>query len=160
MVATVVVRRIAATPARSAAASWTLISDLIAPRGSSARQELDRIAGIAMSLIADEAARENPMVVSGVGSRLRVYCVYSDEAVLGEGLSEEPLSWCPTDGNWAMSLPCSLEDLAWVQSALSRITSRVTARDKSQADGEQPQGKHTGGAGELPPINREAFLRP
>jgi hypothetical protein len=41
-----------------------------------------------MSLIAAEAMRDSPIVVHGVGPRLRVYCLYDDEAILGEGVSD------------------------------------------------------------------------
>lgn len=132
MSATVVVRRVAATPARPAAEAWRLIVDLIAPAGSAARRELDAVASVGMSLVAAEAMRTAPIVVGGVGPRLRVYCLYDDEAILGEGISEDGLTWCPTDGDWAMSLPCPKEDLGWVQTALARASTRVTARDQAE----------------------------
>lgn len=113
MTAAVVARHVAATPARPAAEAWRVITNIVTFPGP-ARQELERCAGIAMSLIAAEAMRDSPIVVHGVGPRLRIYCLYDEEAILGEGLNEDSLSWCPTDGNWAMSLPCSSEDLSWV----------------------------------------------
>jgi hypothetical protein len=157
MTATIVVRRVAATPARSAAEAWLVIADLVASRGSAARQELDRVAGIAMSLVAAEAMRDSPIVVQGAGPRLRVYCLYDDEAILGEGASEDPLSWCPTDSDWAMSLPCLPEDLSWVQAALSRISTRIIARDPTEAgSSDTTPGK---ARDDLGPVDVEAFLR-
>lgn len=160
MTATVVVRRVAATPARSAAEAWAIIADLVAPRDSTARQELDRAAGMAMSLIAAEAMRESPIVVHGVGPRLRVYCLYDDEAILGEGASEDVLSWCPTDGDWAMSLPCPSEDLSWVQAALARVSVRITVRDQAESAPSETQEQTRLASRELGPVNLEAFLRP
>src|SRR6266536_2943872 len=138
---TVVARRVAATPARSAADAWRVIVSLVAPAGSEARQELDRVGGVAMSLIADEAMRDSPIEVVGVGPRLRIYCLYDTEAILGEGASEGPLAICPTDGSWLMSLPCPKEDLDWVQEALSRVSTRVTARDLKEATSPEPQNE-------------------
>jgi hypothetical protein len=160
MTATVVVRRIAATPARSAAQAWAVIVDLVAPQGSAARQELDRAAGIAMSLIAAEAMRDSPIMVHGAGPRLRVYCVYDDESILGEGASEAALSWCPTDGDWAMSLPSPPEDLLWVQAALARASSRITARDHDEVAPSEPQQQTRRANDELGPVGVEAFLQP
>ena len=100
MTATVIVRRVVATPGRPAATAWQVIAELAAAEGSAAREELDAVAGIAISLIAAESMRDSPIVVYGVGSRLRVYCLYDDDAILGEGSSEDPLAWCPTDGDW------------------------------------------------------------
>lgn len=155
----VVVRRIAATPARPAAEAWGVIVDLLAPAGSIARQELDRAGGIAMSLIASEAMRDSPIVVHGVGPRLRLYCLYDDEAILGEGVSEDPLAWCPTNGNWAMSLPCPSEDLAWAGPALARITSRITVREQTKAASFEQQEQASRAGANLGPIDVEAFLR-
>ncbi len=159
MTVTVVVRRVAATPGRSAAEAWGVITDLTAPPRSDARDELDRVAGVAMSLIAAEAMRDAPIVVSGAGPRLRVYCLYDDDAILGEGASEDPLAWVPTDGDWAMSLPCPAEDLTWVQAALACVSKRVTARDMAEASvGIQDRRQEE--SGDLGPVNVEAFLRP
>ena len=160
MTATVIVRRIAATHARSAAQAWTVIADLVSPQGSAARQELNRAAGIAMSLIAAEAMRDSPIVVHGTGPRLRVYCLYDDEAILGEGASEDALSWCPTEGDWAMSLPCPAEDLSWVQAALARASARITARDQEEAALSETQPQTRKAHDELGPVDVKAFLRP
>jgi hypothetical protein len=160
MSVTVVSRRVAATPARSAAAAWTLIVDLIAPKGTAARAELDGLAGIGMAIVASEAMRESPLVVRGSGPLLRIYCVYDERAILGEGLSEDPLPWCPIDGDWAMSLPCPAEDLSWVQPALTRISTRVTARnlaEQAPASEVAQQGQEAVNLGD---IDTEAFLRP
>lgn len=154
----VVARRVAATPARPAAEAWRVITKIVTFPGP-ARQELERCAGVAMSLIAAEAMRDSPIVVHGVGPRLRIYCIYDEEAILGEGLNEDSLSWCPTDGDWAMSLPCSSEDLSWVAAALARSSLRVTARDFAEAaptEGEQVSATH----GELGIVDLGAFLRP
>ena len=106
MTGTVVVRRVVATPGRPAAMAWKVIADLVAPPGSAAREEINAVAGIAISLIAAESMRDSAIVVHGVGPRLRVYCLYDDDAILAEGSSEDLLAWCPTNGDWAMSLPC------------------------------------------------------
>lgn len=160
MNSTVVVRRIAATPARSAADAWQVIAELVAPRGSAARRELDQLAGIASALIAAEALRENPLVIHGAGPRLRMYCLYDDDAVLGEGVMEDVLPWCPTQGNWAMSLPCLAEDLEWMQAALARISTRVTIRDAAEAVSVSDAGEERSPLSTEGTIDKEAFLRP
>ena len=73
---TVIARRIKATPARSASSAWSVIVSLLAPKAdSAARVELENIAGIAGSLISDEAFRSSPAVVYGSGPRIRLYCL-------------------------------------------------------------------------------------
>jgi hypothetical protein len=117
-------------PQRSAAETWAAITHLLAPSAGAARLELESIGGIACSLITDQAMTA-PIVVTGSGPRVRVYCIYDDDAIEGGKESESPLAFCPTSGDWAMSLPCPTADLAWVQRTLTERSSRITARDRS-----------------------------
>jgi hypothetical protein len=125
----IVARTVVSVPANSATDTWETIVALIAPdKGSAARRELAAVAGVACSCISDEALTEDPIVVHGVGPRLRVYALYGDDAVDGERANESALSWVPTDGDWRMSIPCLADDLEWVQTKLAKSSSRVTAR--------------------------------
>src|SRR3546814_17586549 len=51
----------------------------------------------------------------------------------GADANEDMLGFDPLKGDWRLSLPCLSEDLAWVQGALKRHSSRVTARDLATA---------------------------
>jgi hypothetical protein len=159
MSGTVVARHIAATPARSAADAWAVIVNMVTTAGGTARGEFDRAAGIMMSLIAAEAPKDSAIVIHGVGPRLRLYCVYDEEAVLGEGVSEDPLHWCPTDGDWRMSVPCPEQDLDWIQRALAQLTTRITVRDQSDAGPADTGDDARKAVGELGQVDWEAFLR-
>lgn len=136
---TVVARRIIATPARSASEAWNVIVNLLAPDNSTdAWKELQNIAGLASNLIADEAFADAAGVVHGSGPRVRIYCVYGEDAISGENASETALTFIPTNGDWRMSLPCPPEDLDWVTAALKEKSTRVTARNVSD-DIEEPE---------------------
>ena len=155
----VVARRIAATPARTASETWTVIIGIIAPfADSEARAELERVRGVAASLIAAEAPADAPIVVTGVGDQVRICCLFGDDAVIGETASEAPLAWDPMDGDWSMSLPCFPDDLDWVRGALASRSQRVTARDASEPN-TAIKGVRLGGA-RSSDVNVEAFLRP
>jgi hypothetical protein len=153
----VVARRVRATPHRTATETWKIIVDLLAPRSdSAAREELVGIAGIASSLITDEALKGAAAVVWGSGPRVRIYCLYDEDAITGDSTAESALTFCPTEGSWQMSLPCPAEDLDWVQAALKKRSTHVTARDMTTAvQGETEEGTSQSGA----VIDREAFLR-
>lgn len=126
---TTVARAFVSVPQRSASATWDAIVDLIAPDTTSpARRELAAVAGVACSCIADEALADDALVVHGAGPRLRVYALYGDDAIDGDGANESPLSFVPTGGDWRMSIPCLPEDLTWVQRSLAASSIRVTAR--------------------------------
>ena len=126
---TVVSRRVASTPARTASDTWKCIVGILAPDSkSTARTELELIAGVACSSIASEALKDDAVVVHGAGPRVRVYCVFGDDAVSGEDVNEDALTKVPTDGDWFLSLPCQQDDLTWSQAALARLSSRITAR--------------------------------
>jgi hypothetical protein len=87
------------------------------------------LAGIAASIIADRTPQDAPIVVTCDGPRTRLYCLYDDDAIAGLDSNEDPLGFDPLQGDWRISLPCRLDDLSWVQSALQKRSSRVTARE-------------------------------
>jgi hypothetical protein len=117
------------------------------------------VGGVASSLIASEAVKDDPIVVYGAGPRVRVYCLYDEEAVAGDRANEQKLPESPTDGDWAMSLPCPAEDLPWVKEALAKKSNRVTARKLSEAV-EANAGWREGKGGSAVTIDKEAFFRP
>ena len=129
---TVIARRIIAEPIRSASETWKTIVNLLAPEmDNTAREELLVVIGVASSLIAAEAMRDAPIVVYGSGPRVRIHCLYGEDAVVGEDANESKLTASPVSGDWAMSLPCPQDDLEWVQAALKKRATRITARDMS-----------------------------
>lgn len=125
----VLARRVASTPVRSAAETWNVITELLAPDpGSTARTDLAAAAGVACSSIASEATKEAAIVVWGSGPRIRVYCVFDEDAITQDGVNEGALPKCATDGDWRMSIPCLAEDVKWCSDKLAAVTSRITAR--------------------------------
>lgn len=127
---TVVSRTFRSTPHRDAHATWQAIVDLLTKgKESAARTELLSASGIGATVIADQAPRDAAIIVTCDGPRTRVYCTYDDDAIDGSGANEDALGFDPLNGEWAMSLPCQPEDLTWVQDALKKISTRISARD-------------------------------
>jgi hypothetical protein len=87
------------------------------------------VEGVAASIIADEMPGQAPIVVAGSGPRLRIHCLYGDDATEGEAAAEDALTWDPTEHDWQVSLPVSEEELHWVSASLKKIGSRVVAYD-------------------------------
>ncbi|AKF87029.1 hypothetical protein MFUL124B02_36460 [Myxococcus fulvus 124B02] len=126
---TVAARTFRSTPFRAAPATWAQIVDLLTQgRAGEARTELLAVSGVASSVIADQAPRAAPIVVTCDGPRTRVYCVYDEDAVEGSDANESPLGFDALSGDWRVSLPCDEENLGWVQRTLKSHSSRVTAR--------------------------------
>lgn len=127
---TVARRTFRSTPHRDAAATWAAIVELLtaANADKAVRAELLAVAGTAASLIADQAPKTTPIVVTCDGPRTRIYCLYDDDAIDGSDASEDVLGFDPLKGDWAVSLPCNEEDLGWVKKALARHSTRITAR--------------------------------
>jgi hypothetical protein len=154
---TVIARRFASVPERSAVDTWNAIVELIAPDPrSSARNELAAVAGVACSLIASEMSA--PIVVHGSGPRLRIYCLYGDDAIEGDNVYEGALTYVPTEGDWRMSLPCPEEELEWVQKSL-RSSTRVSARDEDEDVGDEKSEARGARSEGAPTVNLDAFLR-
>jgi hypothetical protein len=153
---TVVRRTIRSIPERSAITTWEIIVDLIAPSKGAARNELESITGIASSLITEETMTKAPIIVYGAGPRLRVYCLFNEDAVTGDKASESSLNFVATDGDWKLSFPATSADLTWVNKALKEKSSRITARDQDESLEESDSDKSESKAVK---IDKEAFLR-
>ncbi len=130
---TVIARRVASTPTRAASQTWAKIVDLVAPDPNSpARKELALAAGVACASISSEATKDAAIVVWGGGPRVRVYCLFDDDAITQDDVNEDPLPKSPTEGDWKMSIPCLPEDVAWSKSKLASVTSRIVARSMDE----------------------------
>lgn len=156
--ATVVKRAIRATPHRTSSAAWRLMTELITPDASStARRELTKVDAVLGQLIASESFVDEPIVVHGGGTRVRLYCLYNDAAVEGDDADERALTSCPTEGDdWAMSVPCSEDDFVWVTKELAKHGRRVTAR-RAGEDVAEEAGEEA--ATQSASINIEDFLK-
>jgi hypothetical protein len=131
-VSTVVSRTFRSTPYRDAHETWlAIVGVLTQGRSGAARTELLAVAGIASSVIADQAPRDAAIVVTCEGPRTRIYCLYDEDAIDGGDANEDALGFDPLKGDWRVSLPCLADDLAWVQEAFKKHSSRITARDSA-----------------------------
>ncbi len=155
---TVIARRVASTPTRTASQTWAKIVELIAPNPNSpARKELGLAAGVACSSISSEAIKDAAIVVWGGGPRVRIYCLFDEEAITKDHINEDSLSKSPTEGDWKMSIPCLPEDVKWSEAKLAGVTSRITARSMDE-DLEDDQSRNA----VTPPaisINLSEFLK-
>ena len=129
---TVVSRIVRSSPHRDTAATWNVIVDLLTQgKQGAVRDDLMAVAGVASAVIAERAPADAAIVVTCDGPRTRIYCLYDDGAIEGADAKEDPLGYEPLKGDWAVSLPCPADDLAWVQRALKAKSTKVTARDQS-----------------------------
>jgi hypothetical protein len=136
---TVLARRVASTPVRTAVETWARIVEIIAPDPvSPARKELAKVAGTACTSIASEAPKQAPIMIWGGGPRVRVYCVFDEDAITQDGINEDALPKSPAEDDWRMSIPFLAEDVAWSGASLAAASSRVSARsvDDDVADEE------------------------
>lgn len=139
---TVASRTFVSTPQRDAHRTWEAVIDLLTqgqPDGP--RGELDAVGGIAASIIADRTPAESPIVVTCDGPRTRIYCLYDDDAVDGSDANEGALGFDPLNGDWQVSLPCTADDLDWVQAALKEHSRRITARTTGEPVSKDQQAK-------------------
>ncbi|MDQ2081510.1 hypothetical protein RA307_15090 [Xanthobacteraceae bacterium Astr-EGSB] len=143
---TVASRLFMSTPGRDAMATWIAIVDLLT-QGTDGpkRTELMAVAGVAASVIADHAPKDAAIISTCSGPRTRIYCIYDDDAIEGSDANEEPLGFDPLEGDWRVSLPCLTDDLSWIQTALKKHSTRITARgpDDDIAKAEATQSAQT-----------------
>ena len=126
---TVVARRILASPARLSSAVWQKITDLVTNGDSASVAEFTKVKGIGSCLINDEVLEKYPLVVKNKGPRLRVYCLYGEDAVSTEEKNEETLSWSPTAESWHAFLPCLSGDLEEMAKLLAGKSKKFSVYD-------------------------------
>lgn len=129
-----------ASPYRTGSETWEAIARLLAPDDkSAARKELLSVAGIAAQMISTESAKEYPIISAGSGSRVRIYCVYDDDALVEDNANEAVLAFDATSKDWKVSIPAEAEDVEWSKSELAKLSTRITVREKIAPFGEEDQ---------------------
>lgn len=132
---TIASRTFRSSPQRDSSQTWTAIVDLLTRGNVGAnRTELLSVTGIAASVIAERGPNDAAIIVTCDGPRTRVYCLYDEDAIDGADANEDALGFDPLEGDWRVSLPCPAADLAWVQTALKKHSTRITARDIATAN--------------------------
>jgi hypothetical protein len=126
---------------------------------SSAREELQKVSGVAASSIASEAPKDDAFIVHGNGPQVRIYCVFGDDAISGEGVNENVFKESPTEGDWKMSIPCLPEDLEWCQKKLKSDSKKVTARATGEKLASEESQTATASSSKLS-VNLTEFLKP
>jgi hypothetical protein len=96
----------------------TIVDLLTRGNAGAARTELLAVAGVASSIITDKFPRNVPIVVTCDGPRTRIHCTYDEDAIDGTDANEDAFGFDPLGGEWMLSFPCGVDDLAWVQAAL------------------------------------------
>lgn len=125
-------RDIASLPARTSKETWGAIVKLITGADSVDATQLDAATSVLCSAIADEHSALVPIVVKGSSSRLVIYTVHGADA-MEVGLAVDKLSWNPTASHaWAMTVPCSEEDVGWMSRALKERAPRITVHDVNE----------------------------
>jgi hypothetical protein len=138
-------RDVASMPVRSARETWRAIVDLVTGNRSVDKAQLEAAASVMESLIADELPAAVPMVFKGVGPRVLVYCLYSEEA-MEMGLGIDALGTNPTAGDWRMTAPSEDEDVDWMNKTLESRAPRIRVHPVSEEPGDEDtdEGRSTG----------------
>jgi hypothetical protein len=129
---TIVARRYLASPVRLSSAVWREITLLIAQADSSAQAEFDKVKGVASNLINEQALENYPLVVKNKGPRLRVYCLYGENAMDGGDQNEDSLSWNPTANAWHAFLPCLPSEVEEMKRIIAGKSKKFTVYDIEQ----------------------------
>jgi len=149
-----------ASPHRTGTETWEAIARLLAPTdGSAARKELLSVAGIAGQLIATESPKEYPIISAGSGSRMRVYCVYDEDALIEDNANETALAFDATSKDWKVSIPAEAEDVGWSKGELAKLSGRITVREKSEPFGNEDQEEGQAASASFK-VNLGEFLKP
>jgi len=122
-----IARRFVASPARLSSLTWDAISELICQADSGARAEFQKVSGLASCILNDEVFAQHPLVVKNKGPRLRVYCLYGEDATSGEDKNEGALSWKPTENEWHVFIPCVAAEVKETAKSLKGKSNKFSA---------------------------------
>lgn len=122
-------RDIVSIPRRTAGETWDRISELVSKEGSDARAQMRAARHVATALIAQEATKDEPVIVSGTGPQVRIYTLHDDASLEADLDDERRLVTYVADGDWSASLPADKSDVEWATAALKKVSSRVTIRE-------------------------------
>ena len=128
----VVTRRVSSVPVRTSVGTWNAVIALLTAPDHAARASLEAITNVAAMLITEEYTRDAPIVITPVaGLRVRIYTVHGTAAIDG-GEDEVPLAtWPLAQSGWRLSLPCGIDDIDDVRSALRPYPS-IDVRDTTE----------------------------
>jgi hypothetical protein len=147
-------------PVRTATQTWTALCDLLAPSGTTARNELDAITGVAALIITEEYSSDAAIVVSGAGPQVRIYTLHGDKALDAEGEPVLPLQTKLPESGWTLSLPARGDDVAAVSSGLTGRSGRVLVRDTAEAQHESTPPATTQGEETVSHIDISTLMKP
>ncbi len=157
-----VARRVLASPARLSSATWEAITKLVCKGQAPATAEFGKVSGIASALLNDELFKSHPLVVKNKGPRLKVYCIYGQDAIAGEGKNEDALSWDPVASDWHAYIPCSPEEFKEIGKLVKSKSSKFSVydideglSDEDQATDDKKAAANTEAAG----VDWEAFKK-
>ena len=135
----VIARRVAASPARTGTQTWEVIRSLLFS-GWPAPPTLASVAGPASATIAEGVPASAPFVLTGAGPRVRVYCLYGDDALDADEANETNVGLDGSGADWTLAVPCHASDLEWMTSALAaepRAVAYDAAVGLAEATGQQ-----------------------
>lgn len=125
-------RDISSLPVRTSKETWGAIVNLITGDDSIETAQLEAATSVLCSAIADEHSASAPIIVKGGASRLVIYTLHGADA-MEAGLAVDKLSWNPTASDtWAITVPCSQEDVGWMSKALKERAPRITVHDVNE----------------------------
>lgn len=131
-----------ASPHRTGSETWAAIARLLAVKtGSAEHQELLSVTGIVSQLIATELCKTHPIISSGAGDQIRIYCVYDEDALNEDNANEAALAFDATSKNWRVSIPTETEDISWSKTELAKLSKRITVRAKDDSIADESDSK-------------------
>ncbi|MBK7625253.1 MAG: hypothetical protein IPJ14_21985 [Kineosporiaceae bacterium] len=129
---TVLARRVASLPVRTAGDTWLTIVDLIAEPGTTGHDRLLASSNVAAMLISEEYTADDPIDVAPVsGPRVRIYTLHGDDAIEDDEAVLPLLSKPVAGDGWTVSLPCGEDDINDASQGLSGVPG-VTVRPLGQ----------------------------
>ena len=125
-------RKFAAYPERTSTQTWERITQVLCKDSSSAKAEFNAVIGGVSSVICTEIPKSSPIIIRGSGPLIRIYCLYSEDAILGLETSEEEVSWNPFREDWKTYIPCAKDEIDLMKKVIENKSDNFKIYDESK----------------------------
>jgi len=123
----VINRYVKASPERTSSETWTAIKAMLVGSNLNAKTEFEKVTGVISAHIGEEKLKNHPLILTGGGPRVRVFCHYGDDAIEIDS-NETSINEYDFNTDWKILVPIESGD-EWVRDELATRSSRFQVYD-------------------------------
>jgi hypothetical protein len=118
----VINRYVKASPTRTSSETWAAIKTMLVGSDLNAKIEFEKVTGVISAHIGEEKLKNHPLILTGGGPRVRIFCHYGDDAIEIDS-NESLIKDYDFKTDWKILVPVESGD-EWVRDELANRSHR------------------------------------